>query len=61
MYRYAALLLWPFSVVSVGCSSHQHCALAYVYVSTSKGINLYDVRVPHIRAINTMGVADGSY
>ena len=35
--------------------------VAYVYVSTSKGINLYDVRVPHIGAINTMGVADGSY
>jgi hypothetical protein len=43
MYRYAALLLLPFSVVSVALAATSTAPVAYVYVSTSKGINLYDV------------------
>jgi hypothetical protein len=43
MYRYAALLLCPLSVVSVAPAATSTAPVAYLYVSTSKGINLYNV------------------
>jgi hypothetical protein len=41
MYRYAALMLCALSLATVAAAGSS--PVAYVYVSTSKGINLYDV------------------
>lgn len=41
MYRYVALLLCPLSLATVATAAT--APVAYVYVSTSKGVNLYDV------------------
>jgi hypothetical protein len=43
MHRYTALFLCSLSVASVASAATSTAPAAYVYVSTSKGINLYDV------------------